>query len=583
MNFRHVFEKIKQLASFKVQRIALTASLPYRLENQFLIQLAMPLSTRIIRARSDQPHISFVVVHVEIPATTPTRLAIDISKLLEAEFLKEDQIGIIFCNSVEEVDAVANWTHCSSHSKLGEEKRANEVAWKSGKKRWIAATTGLMHGVDAPNVGAVIFVDLPYGLLNFYQGSGRAGRDGRHVWSVLIDTWNSTQLKPRVRDIATDYECITEGYAFITQKNDCRRLEMSRLLDNRDTRCTDLPGCHLCDNCDPMHRLKSSLLPLILDKRPMNIPPVSSHVAKARLTSLEVTLEPPSTSTSSSATAVVATPTDSSGSHQIQSTFSPDSPDAYDAFNASLGDVVLWDELPDIAAVVDIFDVQSGPPVLLKNQSNALSKSLGTVTPPPAPPHLAPPTSNAPSMSVLTDTQLYHAQRNKLHEKVDLIHIMAQRLKGKCAICWAMTGNFVIKHDQLWVKCGGNRDYKPVVGNWTDFKRTLKYTQYGYCFKCGLPQASFKSRPDIHDEFKTGRTPPCPLSDLVILLVLYVRNDVSWWAAAVDAFPSLTYGTTNVQYAAWLTSVDSLENFNNSIELALWLWVTKSQLEISAH
>ena len=48
--FRPQFQKIRELAEFKVQIIYLTASLPKRLEAQFLAQTCLPPDTIIIRA-----------------------------------------------------------------------------------------------------------------------------------------------------------------------------------------------------------------------------------------------------------------------------------------------------------------------------------------------------------------------------------------------------------------------------------------------------------------------------------------------------------------------------------------------------
>jgi superfamily II DNA helicase RecQ len=39
--------------------------------------------------------------------------------------------------------------------------------------------TGFIHGVNLGNVGEVIFIGMPFGLLNFYQGVERSGRDGQ--------------------------------------------------------------------------------------------------------------------------------------------------------------------------------------------------------------------------------------------------------------------------------------------------------------------------------------------------------------------------------------------------------------------
>jgi hypothetical protein len=87
-------------------------------------------------------------------------LVIDVAKFMEI-IMEPDQIGIIFCTS--KADTVhKRFTHCSSHSDIPNQAH-NEAEWCEGHKRWIAAMTDLIHGIDAPNVGVAIFVRLPYG------------------------------------------------------------------------------------------------------------------------------------------------------------------------------------------------------------------------------------------------------------------------------------------------------------------------------------------------------------------------------------------------------------------------------------
>jgi superfamily II DNA helicase RecQ len=51
--FRKQFKDLAALASFRVQKIMITASLPRRLESRFMINIGLPLSTKIIRAPCD--------------------------------------------------------------------------------------------------------------------------------------------------------------------------------------------------------------------------------------------------------------------------------------------------------------------------------------------------------------------------------------------------------------------------------------------------------------------------------------------------------------------------------------------------
>ncbi|KAF8956798.1 hypothetical protein BDZ97DRAFT_1925070 [Flammula alnicola] len=166
--FRSHFKDLQRLAQLKVQKIMVTATLAIRLEHAFLQEAGLPLSTRIIRAPCDQPHISFNRITYSTMNTKVVRLAIDVAKLLETSFMAPDQCGIIFVKDHKTADALhANFTQCSTHSvRQATDRLHDENAWREGHKKWIAATTTLIQGIDQPNVqGGQVGTDASRGLL----------------------------------------------------------------------------------------------------------------------------------------------------------------------------------------------------------------------------------------------------------------------------------------------------------------------------------------------------------------------------------------------------------------------------------
>ena len=77
----------------------------------------------------------------------------------------------------------ATWYHAGLEPK---EREKNQQAWIKETRQVIVATNAFGMGIDKPNVRFVIHLDLPDSIEAYFQEAGRAGRDEKPAFAVLL-------------------------------------------------------------------------------------------------------------------------------------------------------------------------------------------------------------------------------------------------------------------------------------------------------------------------------------------------------------------------------------------------------------
>lgn len=92
-------------------------------------------------------------------------------------------------------------------------KDERQKAWVADKKRVIVATNAFGMGIDKPDVRTVIHFDCPDSIEAYFQEAGRAGRDGKKAYAVLLYNGSDMgKLLKRVDDTFPDREYVRTVY-----------------------------------------------------------------------------------------------------------------------------------------------------------------------------------------------------------------------------------------------------------------------------------------------------------------------------------------------------------------------------------
>ena len=104
----------------------------------------------------------------------------------------------------------ATFYHAGLDSSVKDER---QQAWQKGLVRVMVATNAFGMGIDKPDVRLVIHIDCPDSIEAYFQEAGRAGRDGKRSYAVLLyNNGDKRKLEKRVADTFPEKDYIRQVY-----------------------------------------------------------------------------------------------------------------------------------------------------------------------------------------------------------------------------------------------------------------------------------------------------------------------------------------------------------------------------------
>jgi ATP-dependent DNA helicase RecQ len=213
-DFRPPYLRIAELRAYlpNIPVLALTASATKKVQDDICEKLAFTSKQQRFQQSFERANLSYSAFNV------PSRQ----NKLLEI-LQNVKGSAIVYCKSRKHTKDVAGLLNLNGikadfyHAGLSNEERSKrQESWINNATRIMVCTNAFGMGIDKPNVRVVVHYGVPDCLENYYQEAGRAGRDGKRAYAVLM--YNDRELDELLDQTALrfpDREAIKNVYIAI--------------------------------------------------------------------------------------------------------------------------------------------------------------------------------------------------------------------------------------------------------------------------------------------------------------------------------------------------------------------------------
>jgi superfamily II DNA helicase RecQ len=238
---------LARLRCIEAPTIMLTATLPLHMETDLETTMRCELSLTLIRACTARRTTRYIV-RADVEDGKLMQEAIEVcSKQLSR--LPHKSKMVVYCRSKAECQELAAALGCNYFFSGSADNAEVIEMWKEAGG-CVVATTALGTGVNYTGVALAVHIGMPYGFIDFAQESGRAGRGGEVVTSLILveRDWQTREAAKRTavrREWSPDEKAMLD----FVNTGDCRRLVLGRYFDRKPAQDCVTGEMERCDRC----------------------------------------------------------------------------------------------------------------------------------------------------------------------------------------------------------------------------------------------------------------------------------------------------------------------------------------------
>ena len=189
--------------------LALTATATPAVVQDMLEKLGFPSNPGIFKMSFERKNLAYVVRR----ATDKREQLIHILNSLKGPaivYARSRKRTKEMADLLSEAGISSTFYHAGLDTAVKDER---QKAWQQDQVRVMVATNAFGMGIDKPDVRLVIHIDCPDSIEAYFQEAGRAGRDGRKAYAVLLyNDADQRKLEKRIADTFPEKNYIRQVY-----------------------------------------------------------------------------------------------------------------------------------------------------------------------------------------------------------------------------------------------------------------------------------------------------------------------------------------------------------------------------------